>query len=259
MYFCVVITVNIVGSGNVAWHLATQLVRSTQVELQQWASRNNDVSALFSALQSYHTSLEKLRPAQLTILAVSDTAIAGVSTALPYTDQLVVHTSGSTAMEVLDNKNKKGVFYPLQTFTKGIALDFTVIPICLEAQDEISYTTLKTVASALSEKIHTITTTQRKQLHLAAVFANNFTNHCYTVAQEICEKHELPFELLHELIKETTHKALHTTPNQSQTGPAKRGDTTTLEKQKETLDSAAYQELYTALSKAITTYYGKKL
>lgn len=253
------ITITIIGSGNVAWHLAHQFVQCPLTLVRQHAGRQKQQDSSFDAFNIPYMTIEDLKPTDLTIIAVSDTAIAQVSRDILYTDQLVVHTSGSMPIDVLATKHRKGVFYPLQTFSKEVPLTFSDIPICIEATVVEDLDILKKLAFALSENVHEINSTQRKQLHLAAVFANNFTNHCYTIAQELCQEEELPFELLQALIIETTRKALTHHPDQTQTGPAKRGDQEVMETQENMLSSTAHKIVYSTLSKAITAFYGKKL
>ncbi len=253
------ITVNIIGSGNVAWHLLHQIEKAEGVTLKYWCSRSEKPKAQFEFVQHKHTNIKAIKPAQLTIIAVSDTAIEPVSMSLPFSGELVAHTSGSIAIDVIDAKHRSAVFYPLQTFTKGIPLDFSALPLCLETTNQEDYLILEKVASALSESVHHIDTTQRKQLHLAAVFANNFTNHCYTLASELCAEQDLQFDLLHQLIRETAQKAMTISPELAQTGPAKRGDLQVLENQKACLPSEELKDLYQTLSQSIQKYYGKKL
>lgn len=253
------ITITVIGSGNVAWHLIKQFAQNPLMHLKQHAGRREQQDDSFKAFGVPYTTINDLEPTDLTIIAVNDTAIAEVSHAIPYTGQLVVHTSGSMTMDILSPKNNRGVFYPLQTFSKSVPLEFKKIPICIEAIASTDVNMLKKVAFALSENAHEINTISRKKLHLAAVFANNFTNHCYTIAQQLCQEEDLPFELLHELITETAKKAITHYPDQTQTGPAKRGDQQVLETQEKTLSNAAHKIVYSTLSKAITTFYGKKL
>src|SRR5690606_6976147 len=134
------------------------------------------------------TAIDDLKPADITLISVTDSAIAEVSVNIPYNDALVAHTSGTTALEVLNDKNRKGVFYPLQTFSKSKKINFKEVPLCLEAEDIDDLNELKLLAEELSDKVFEISSEQRKSLHVAAVFVSNFTNHLYSIGNEICKE-----------------------------------------------------------------------
>ena len=182
------------------------------MNIQQVGSRMPILHREFSKVAQGVVFIEEMKPAPITIIAVNDQSIKKVSEQIPYEDTLVVHTSGSISMESLSAKNRKGVFYPLQTFSKSIKVDFTQIPICLETEHENDRNLLREIAFALSENVYQINSIERKQLHLAAVFANNFVNHCYTIAEELCAQQQLPFELLKPLIETTAQKAISNSP-----------------------------------------------
>ena len=146
-------------------------------------------------------NLTDIPNADVTIIAVSDDAIAEVSSKIP--NSLVVHTSGSVAMNSLNNKGRKGVFYMLQTFSKNKTVDFSEVPFCLEAENEKDYILLELLANLIGKKVYAINSEQRKALHIAAVFVNNFTNHMYKTGSDICAENNVPFAILEPLIKET--------------------------------------------------------
>lgn len=254
------IKVNIIGTGNVAWHLAKTLSLQKKVVLAQIAGRSIKNLEPFKQFAQETISVDFLQPADVTIIAVSDDAIAQVETAIPFDNALVVHTSGFTEMSALSQKHTKGVFYPLQSFSKGDeTIDFKEIPILIEAENDKDEKTLLTLAKLISNNVQVLDSLQRRQLHLAAVFANNFTNHCYTIAQEICKSNNVPFDTLHALISKTAEKALKNGPTQSQTGPAMRNDTQVINKQVELLEHRSHIEIYKEFTKAIKSTYGKKL
>jgi predicted short-subunit dehydrogenase-like oxidoreductase (DUF2520 family) len=170
----------------------------------------------------------------------------------------VVHTSGSAPMESLNPNNRKGVFYPLQTFTKGKEVDFTSIPICIESQFNSDYTILKKVADSISDKVFIINSGQRRSLHVSAVFVNNFVNHLYTIGNAICDEHQVPFEILQPLIRETAEKIVTLSPSEAQTGPAKRNDKTTIEAHLNFLSDENHKNIYKLLTQSIQDN-GKKL
>ena len=162
-----------------------------------------------------------------------------------------MHTSGGVALEKISNHNRRGVFYPLQTFTKGKAVDFKTIPICIETEFSADLKILKKIAKSISDKMYIINSEQRKALHVAAVFVNNFTNHLYQIGNQICEENNIPFEVLHPLIQETAEKIKELSPSEAQTGPALRNDTKTIEKHIDFLENPEYKKLYQLLTQSI--------
>ncbi len=252
------VSIVIIGSGNVAQHLITAFLQSNEVELIQVFSRQKEKVLHLLSSDKIVSEYSEIKEADVYLIAVSDNAIAEVSAKLPFENRLVVHTSGSMSMEILANKNRRGVFYPLQTFTKSKAVDFRVIPICLEAENENDFISLKTVAQSISSMVESISSEQRKALHVAAVFVCNFVNHLYQIGQEICEEHHLSFELLQPLILETAQKIIHLSPKEAQTGPAKRNDTTTINAHLQLMTDANQKEIYQLLTKSIIDH-GKKL
>jgi predicted short-subunit dehydrogenase-like oxidoreductase (DUF2520 family) len=245
------ISVSIIGSGNVAQHLISAFEKADGIELVQVYSRNP--KANFPDLKSiaFTQNLNELKPADLFIIAVSDDAIASVSEQIPFTDKLVVHTSGSVTMENLCNSNRKGVFYPLQTLSRKKEINFKEVPLCLEAETNLDLQLLHKVASAISNNVYEIDSNQRKSLHVAAVFVNNFTNYLFQIGNDICEKNGIPFDILKPLIRETANKINTLSPKEAQTGPAKRGDTSTINKHLDFLTNPNQKELYKLLTKSI--------
>lgn len=252
-------TINIVGTGNVAWHLATAIKGLSHYKLQSIAGRSDKAIKNYQDLQASFCLIQELRQADITLIAVSDDAVHQVSKTIPYDTGLFAHTSGSVALDALSHFEHYGVLYPLQSFSKKDSITFKEIPICIEVAIESDIGILENLALALSKKVTRISSSERAQLHLAAVFANNFTNHCFTMAQELCEKHKLSFDLLKPLIVKTVNKAILSNPVLSQTGPAKRNDTQTINRHLNLLENPNYKEVYTTMSKAITTYYEQKL
>ena len=222
------IKVVLIGSGNVAQHLILAFKKSLDVEIIQVFTRSQKNSSHLIDNIKITSNFSELKNADVYIIAVSDNAIADVSSQIPFTDKLVVHTSGSLSMKELDSKNRKGVFYPLQTFSKDKEVDFSQIPICLEAENVNDYKTLETLAKSISNVVISINSEQRKALHVAAVFVSNFVNHLYKIGNDICLENNIPFDILKPLILETANKIETLPPNQAQTGPAKRNDTTTI-------------------------------
>lgn len=256
------VKVIIIGSGNVSQHLIAALHKTqnigNEIELVQVFSRKKE--AVISLLDSDKivNDFDDLLEADLYIIAVSDDAIASVSDQLPFKNRLVVHTSGSVSLDSLNNNNRKGVFYPLQTFTKNKEVDFKNIPICLESENSTDFQLLEKVAKSISEKVFAINSEQRKALHVAAVFVNNFTNHLYHLGHEICKEHQVPFEILKPLILETAQKIITLSPEEAQTGPAVRQDGKTIETHQAFLLNKNQSNIYKTLTQSIQDN-GKKL
>lgn len=252
------ISIAIIGSGNVAQHLISAFKKAENIEVEQVFARNkNSVSHLIDS-NKIVSEINELKEADVYIIAVSDNAIAAVSIQIPFQNKLVVHTSGSININDLDDKNRKGVFYPLQTFSKNKSVDFSQIPICLEAQNVADYQMLETVAKSISTVIYAINSEQRKVLHVAAVFVNNFVNHLYQIGADICEENKIPFEILKPLIQETAHKIMLLSPNDAQTGPAKREDRQTIDVHLQFLKNENQHKIYQLLTQSILDN-GKKL
>lgn len=252
------IKISIIGSGNVAQHLIDAFAKNKAIDIIQVFSRNqNPISSNLDSAK-ITSDWNALQEADLYIIAVSDDAIAEVSSKLPFENRLVVHTSGSVSIHSLADKNRKGVFYPLQTFTKGKQVDFKTIPLCLETQFETDYQLLEQVAAMISNNLYKIDSDQRRALHVAAVFANNFTNHLYQIGSDICQQNNIPFDILKPLILETTQKIVSLSPKEAQTGPAKRNDISTIEAHESFLSDENQSKIYKILTQSIQNH-GKKL
>lgn len=219
--------VAIIGSGNVAGHLAPALKKGgyeiTQVYTRKQNSGKELVKKTGAAL--IH-SFEEISPEnEIIFICVSDYSIAEVASNIPKGNYIVVHTSGSTHIDILKQAHKKsGVFYPLQTFTKEIKTDWKKIPICIEGSSKTITEKLEKVAKNIGGPIYKINSKKRQQIHLAAVFANNFSNACYTMAATLLSKSRVDFKILLPLIDQTALKTHFSTPQQLQTGPARRND-----------------------------------
>lgn len=256
------IKVSIIGSGNVAQHLITafqEIQKSgSKMELVQVYARNKETLTHLLDPNQITIAIEDLSDADVYIIAVSDDAIATISQQLSFKNRLVVHTSGSASLDVLDKANRKGVFYPLQTFTKNKPVDFSSIPICIEAENATDFQLIDTVAKLISNKVFAINSQQRRALHVAAVFVNNFANHLYQIGNDICEENQIPFAILHPLIAETAQKIMTLSPNLAQTGPAIRNDEKTIEAQQAFIADKNQLTIYKILTQSIQNN-GKKL
>ncbi len=251
------LSIAIIGTGNVAEHLFNAFLQPQKVRVVQVVGRNKGRFTKFSS-EATTDDFTQIGDADIYIIAVADDAIAEIAQFLSQKNGLVVHTSGSTNMNTIQNENR-GVFYPLQTFTEGKPVNFDSIPICIEAQHDSSLKLLHNLASLISKKVHEIDSQKRKKLHLAAVFANNFTNHLYGIGEAICQEIGVSFDLLRPLILETAEKVQTLSPRDAQTGPARRGDAKSMENHLNLLKNKKQIELYTLLSEAIKSTYEEKL
>ena len=231
------IKVSIIGYGNVGSHLVTAFESSPHIEIVQIYNRNVQKLSQYTGKSATTAAIRQLLDADIYFLTVKDDAITEVAQQLQDRKGLVVHTSGAVACEALNSLPNFGVFYPLQSFSKGKQVDFKNIPICLEANTQEHLALLQQVAISLSERVYQIDSQQRKQIHVAAVFVNNFVNQLYSIGETICTDHKIPFEILHPLILETAQKVQQHSPKKVQTGPAIRGDEKTIETHKKNLTS----------------------
>lgn len=248
------IKIVLIGSGNVATHLYKAFSSASDVEIIQVFARTQS-SAIPLAVQI--SNWEDLKEADLYVISVSDDAIAEVALKIPFKNKLIVHTSGTTSIDVLPFE-RKGVFYPLQTFSKEKQIDFSVVPICIETNQKEDENTLQKIASLLTPKVYLISSEQRKALHVAAVFVCNFTNHLYQIGAAICENNAIPFEIVKPLITETADKIQNLAPKDAQTGPAFRGDEKTIQAHLEFLTNSEYKTLYQLMTQSIQ-HHVKKL
>jgi len=251
------ISVVILGAGNVATHLYKAFKASENVSVKQLFNRSLKIIETYKNEVKITNDLSKLVEADVYILAVSDDAIAELSTQLPFENRFVVHTSGSVSAYDIDKKNRRGVFYPLQTFSKSAPIDFSEVPLCLETLRRTDYPLLKTLGASISDHAKRVNRDQRASLHLAAVFVNNFTNQIYRVAQEITESQGAEFDMLKPLILETAKKVHHMSPYKAQTGPAKRNDKKTIKKHLKALDNEHHEAIYKLLTESIKKTHGR--
>jgi predicted short-subunit dehydrogenase-like oxidoreductase (DUF2520 family) len=247
------LNISFIGAGNLASRLALEFDRQGHTVYQVIATSEESSYELAKRFGAYFAdSLEKFKSgSELVVIAVPDDQIAAVAKSLRPTDALLVHCSGSTDMDVLHQHKHYGVFYPLQTFSKDRDPDWLSIPILTEASDLHHLKVLNELADGISNKVIEASSKERQRLHLSAVWANNFSNYMYRMAEKCLEGSRLNFELLHSLIAETTKKAIELGPQKAQTGPALRGDEQTMLKHLEMMDDPRSIELYRIISEAI--------
>lgn len=250
--------ISFIGAGRVAHHLATVLSQNHQI-VQIYSRTLAHAQTLASQVAAMATvNITELQSdVDLVIIAVSDQAIAEVIQQLhaQFTDVLIVHTSGSTDIQVLAKVHARaGVFYPLQTFSLAREVDWQTTPLFVEATRPNDLSQLTDLANSLSSRVFSYTSAQRLSLHLAAVYACNFSNYCYDMAKQIVDAEQVDFSLLYPLILETAHKAVQHDPKQMQTGPAMRGDKNILNMHQQMLDDVHREDLknvYNLLSQQI--------
>lgn len=252
------ISIVLLGAGNVATHLYKAFSKAESVKVTQWYNRSLDHIKSYKNEIEITDDLDQLKNADVYILAISDDSIASTSEKLPFSDRFVVHTSGSVNIHAMDKKNSRGVFYPLQTFSKDAAINFETVPICIETENKTKLNTLKTLAEAIKSKYYKINTEQRQTLHLSAVFINNFTNQLYRIAHEISDAKHINFEILKPLILETAEKVQEISPYLAQTGPAKRNDKKTIKRHLKQLENQQHRAIYELLTKSIQDTHGRR-
>ncbi|MBQ6405934.1 MAG: DUF2520 domain-containing protein [Prevotella sp.] len=202
-------------------------------------------------------TLEELpTDAEVYIISVKDSAlqevIAKVSAFSLQPSAIIAHTAGSMPMSLFEGHCQRyGVFYPMQTFSKERLVDFSEIPLFIEANDAETLAVLRMLADSVSQKVYELSTADRKYLHLAAVFACNFVNHCYALSAEVLAQKGLPFDVMLPLIDETARKVHELHPLDAQTGPAIRYDENVMRMQKALLSEPLQREIYEKLSQSI--------
>lgn len=247
--------INLAGAGNVATHLAKEFVRhglTIRYLYNRSANKGAKLAALIDAIpvgDIHHLSQD----ADLLILAVSDDALPVMLEQLSLCPIPIVHTSGTTPIDILTPYTcHAGVFYPLQTFRTDQPVDFSQIPVCIEASNKKTENRLVELARKITLLVDVLTSEQRKILHLGAVMSGNFTNFLYVMAQELLEQYEISFELLKPLIRQTAKNIEQPLLFSMQTGPAIREDLETIKKHQEVLkNQEAYQELYQLMTELI--------
>ncbi len=242
------------GSGNVATSLAMAL--KDKCEVVQIFSRTIDNAKTLAQKVGCEAinDLKKLdKKSDIYIISVKDDAIASIIDTTPSNGALWLHTSGSMPIEVFEGKRERfGVLYPMQSFSKSRIVDMSEVHIFIEGNCDKTAREINDFASSLSENVHEATSKERQQLHVAAVFACNFANYMFTLSSEVLSEAGLPFDAMLPLIKTTVEKLDHMTPQESQTGPAARGDIKIIEKHLSTL-TGDKRKIYEMLSKSIIT------
>ncbi|MDO7853666.1 Rossmann-like and DUF2520 domain-containing protein [Hymenobacter convexus] len=250
--------IGLFGAGRVASQLGPALAAAGHHVVFVWNRSPAAAEALVARLpgaQVLTTLTPPLPPADIYLLAVPDAAVAPLLASIAWPEgALVAHLAGALPLAVFAAQPtvRGGVFYPLQTFSPGRTIDWPTVPLCIEAGDIAAETTLLDLAGSLSQHVLRLDSDQRLKLHVAAVFANNFTNHLLGIADALLAEAALPPELLAPLVRETVDKALANPPFAVQTGPAVRRDAPTLAAHAAALAGhPAWQALYAQLTASI--------
>ena len=251
--------ISFAGAGRVAGALCKEMFRSGLKILQvvsEYDTNGKPLAIMCGA--EWSSDLTFADTNDIIIVAVPDHNLKEVLSGIRCSRKTIVaHTAGSCGLEVFPpDFGKAGVFYPLQTFSKGREISFKDLPFFIEANDKPAGKKLGALAEALGGKVHFVDTERRKLLHISAVFVNNFTNYMLTEGNEIASKAGFSFEILVPLINETISKALENGPYSSQTGPAVRNDLNTIEKHMELLSFIPdLQKLYNEVTQSIINHY----
>lgn len=273
-----------IGSGNVATHLSIALKEAGNQIIQIYSRtiQNSQILAEKVGAEAINDINYIKRDANLYIFSLKDDILPLIVNQMPVTDGIWVHTGGSVSIELFNSDNpsitpnlniqkipttpkndkpetafrikKYGVIYPLQTFSKNRSLDFSKVPIFIEGNSFETEGFLTELAKTISDDVKLLKSDQRKYLHLSAVFANNFSNHMYTLSHEILKKAGVPFDVLKPLIAETAAKVMEIEPLDAQTGPAVRLDENILNKQLELIEDKEVREIYRHISKSINRF-----
>ena len=244
----------IIGSGNVAYHLAKAFTQNN-IEVSQIFGRNEVELNKISEELNIPYSTKELADADLYLISVSDSAVEQVSDLIRTEKALVAHTSGSLPIETLKGNYRKASFYPLQTFSKTKNLEYSKIPFFIEAENQIDEKSLFELASLISDNVETSDYEKRKYIHLTAVFACNFVNHLFARAKEISDSQDLDFNYFIPLIDETVEKIHHLEPKTAQTGPAVRGDERVLKLHEVLITNEEHRKIYNTMNESIQKMY----
>ncbi len=249
----------LMGAGNLAWHLGPALQDAGYTLLQVFSHTAGSARALGRRLGvDWTTDAGRLHEeAGLLLFCVSDRVIPELLLRIELKKVMMVHTAGSVPADVFKGIAREyGVLYPLMTFSKDRSLDFSTVPVCIEGSTVNSTSILEKMAGSISGRVYRMDSQQRKILHLSGVFACNFSNHMYHLADEYLAGEGLDFEMLKPLIRETAAKVMEMDPASAQTGPASRNNSAIVRLHIDLLkDHPELQKIYTFVSDSITNHF----
>ncbi|MBP5412360.1 MAG: DUF2520 domain-containing protein [Bacteroidales bacterium] len=252
--------INIIGAGNVAWHLAHRLYECGYTIKTVYSRTEKNAEALAQQVKAMAiNNIAKLPPADIHILSLKDEVYVDIIAQMQHTEAVYVHTSGCMNAEILSKLSENyGVLYPFQTFNKAKQVDFSAVPVCVEASNAHTLQMLQSIAENIGNFAYNLNMQQRLHLHLAGVIASNFTNALYGLAKEILDKENISFDIIKPLIKETAAKVDYLHPYDAQTGPASRKDWNIINKQIAMLDNDHQRNLYRYLTQTIQEQQSKR-
>jgi predicted short-subunit dehydrogenase-like oxidoreductase (DUF2520 family) len=246
-------SISIVGTGNVAFHIGRALINSGYILEEIYGRDLKKAHELADLLNCSVAEKLSILKGELVILCVNDGVIQAIGEQIP-SDKMIVHTSGAISMDALKGHKRSGVLYPLQTLSKTRGLEFKEVPLLIEANEQDFTNLLVELANKLSLKVVSVNSDERKIIHLAAVFVNNFVNHLVLQSRSIMESKNLDWNLLVPLLDETIHKIKEIGPLEAQTGPARRNDSKTINEHMNLL-SGKEKEIYQLISDSIRQTY----
>ena len=249
--------ISIIGAGNVGINMFQTLRKKEEIKMVSFFNRSIEKIISHRNKIFITDNINEIKKSDIYIISTNDDSIEKVSKKLKGRDGLIVHTSGSTEMNVLSIHKNFGVLYPLQTMTKDKLCNFKKIPICIEGNNDISKKKLEKLVKIIGSKYYHIDSKQRLSLHVSAVFACNFTNYLFSIAYDICTENKIPFEILFPLIRETIEKIEKNNPSKIQTGPAIRKDMNTIKKHLNFIKSKNSKKIYSILTEGIISNNGK--
>ena len=245
----------LIGAGNLATNLGYALQQAGHTITQVYSRTEASAASLASLLHTpFTTSVsDVVREADVFLVSVTDTALPHIADEVlrGREGQFIVHTAGTMPMDTV-HARRRGVLYPMQTFSKQRLVNFHDIPIFVETSETDDREKLQSLAESISERVYEVSSQDRKYIHLAAVFCCNFANHCYAMGEKLLTEHGVPFSVMLPLIEETAAKVRVMSPVSAQTGPAVRRDSNVMEAHMRLLaDNPACQTLYQLMSEGI--------
>lgn len=249
----------IIGTGNTAWFLAKRLSLAGHKCVRLYGRNITKAKALADSINTKAT--DKLSDIQddcdCCFIAISDHAIAEIAKQLSFTNTVLIHTAGAVDRSILSEAaTHNGVIWPIYSINKSNLPTHRDIPCVIEVSDDESLNIISTLVNSITDKVYNVDHEQRAILHLSAVLSNNFVNHLFTISEKLCNSKDIPFALLLPIINQTAERIYSKSPEELQTGPAKRGDTPTILKHLEILqDNEDWQELYKSITTSIDNLY----
>lgn len=246
-------SISFIGSGNVAWHLAQAFSASGFEVMEIFGRSKKGTQALAALCKAIPKSLSDGidTKADVLLLCVPDQVISNLVPQLSHLKSVLIHTAGTLDLEEIRHPSGYGVFYPLQTFTRGFEIHLEQVPILIEASDKRVMGMLEHLGNSLSCKVEVCSSERRKRIHLAAVWASNYSNHMMEIASGILREQDIPFHFIHELLGETLRKAMILGTEKAQTGPALRRDEKVIQAHLELLRDDKLKALYALIAASV--------